>query len=277
MAETPVVVTGASGRLGTLLRRAWALEPPAGLAPVWAGRGPQVDLRWDILADPAPALPGGAVVLHLAAVLRGDAAALAQNAAMAAPVMAAARRSGAAAVLVASTAAVYAPTAIPAGETTNPAPANPYGRAKLATEAAFAAETGPGPVILRIGNVVGADALLGARGDGAPVVLDPVPGRGGGPLRSWIGPVTLARILAMLCRMAGGDRLPPVLNLTMAPPLPMAELLDAAGRVWRYGSPNPAVVPAAVLSAERLATLYPLPEASGRGLVGELTRLRGPA
>jgi nucleoside-diphosphate-sugar epimerase len=274
VAASPVVVTGANGRLGALLRRAWALEPAAGLMPVWAGRGPDADLRWDILADPPPSLPEGAIVLHLAAVLRGDTAALGQNAAMAAPVMAAARQSGAAAVLVASTAAVYAPTAVPARETVDPAPTAPYGRAKLAAEVAFQAETGPRPVVLRIGNVVGADALLGPRTDGGPVVLDPVPGRDGGPLRSWIGPVTLARVLAALCRMACEDRLPSLLNLATAPPLPMADLLDAAGRAWRYGPPNPAVVPAAVLSAERLAALYPLPEARAGGLVAELARLR---
>jgi DNA-binding MarR family transcriptional regulator len=156
--------------------------------------------------------------------------------------------------------------------------ANAAGAAGAARTARKGAEDsgleGRGLGLLRIGNVVGADALLGPRTDGGPVVLDPVPGRDGGPLRSWIGPVTLARVLAALCRMACEDRLPSLLNLATAPPLPMADLLDAAGRAWRYGPPNPAVVPAAVLSAERLAALYPLPEARAGGLVAELARLR---
>ncbi len=273
MQQIPVVVTGFTGRLGGLLRRAWQIVPSAGLAPVWCGRRPGAgaDLVWNILDGPAPLLPPGAVILHLAAVLRGDAAALAANAAMAAPVLAAARQSGARAVLFASTAAVYAPSAVPATEDTPPAPANAYGRAKLAAEMAFLA-SGPVPVSrLRIGNVVGADALLGPRATPGPLVLDPVPGRAGGPVRSWIGPQTLAQVLAALCH---APSVPPVLNLAADPPLPMADLLTAAGRDWTWGPPNPAVVPDAILSVARLAARMPLPAATPAALIAELARLK---
>lgn len=276
LGEIPVVITGATGRLGGILRRVWGAVPPPGLVPHWAARGEGTGLQWDIPGAPVPALPRGAVVLHLAAVLRGDEAALRRNSAMAAPVMAAAQAAGAVAVLFASTAAVYAPTDRPAGEDTPPAPANPYGRAKLAAEAAFRALPGPPLTVLRIGNVAGADALLAPR-PGAhapnPMLLDPVPGRAGGPLRSWIGPVTLAGALAALCRQAAAGGLPPVLNLAQSPPLTMAGLLQAAGRNWRYGPPNPAVVPAAVMDMARLAARLPLPAATEAGLAAELATL----
>lgn len=268
--KIPVIVTGATGRLGRLLHRIWSAESPEGLAPLWSGRGEGIDLQWDILDGSAPCLPAGAVVLHLAAVLGGGPEALRRNSAMAVPVMAAARRCGARAVLFASTAAVHAPSAAPATEDTPPAPANSYGQAKLAAEAAFRGAGGAPVVILRIGNVVGADALLGPRDDSGPIVLDPVPGRSGGPVRSWIGPLTFSRVLARLCRLAGDGALPPVLNVATDPPLAMADLLQAAGRNWRYGPPNPAVVPAAVLSCARLARLMELPRTSPAALAAEL-------
>ena len=64
-----------------------------------------------------------------------------------------------------------------------------------------------------------------------------------------------------------------MLNLTQSPPLPMADLLQAAGRGWHYGPPNPAVVPAAVMAGGRLAALMPLPPATAPALAAELATL----
>src|SRR5690606_18328659 len=61
-----LIVTGAGGRLGRILRAAWAEAPAPGLAPVWTGRGADLPLRWDMTAPPPAGLPRGAVVLHLA-------------------------------------------------------------------------------------------------------------------------------------------------------------------------------------------------------------------
>jgi hypothetical protein len=90
---------------------------------------------------------------------------------------------------------------------------------------------------------------IGGARPGATVVLDPVPG---GPMRSWIGPVTLAHALAALCRMAV---LPPVLNLAQPGPLRMAALLESAGIDWRYGLPNPATARRATLDTGRASAL----------------------
>lgn len=297
--ETTLVVTGASGRVGRMLRGVWRARPVPGLRVFWASRRGESGLRWDILADPAPEWPAGAVVVHLAGVTGGGEAALARNSAMVVPLLAACRHNRAAAILFASSAAVYAPSAGGAAEHDPPAPPGAYGRAKLAAERALVAGLPAGGMVLvrmRIGNVVGADALVGGAGTGGPVTLDPVPGRAGGPVRSWIGPATLARVLERLAELAaaeaeaetvaaaeavasaarrGPGALPGIVNVASDPPLAMADLLDAAGIPWVPGPPNPSVIPAATLSLARLRGLCDLPPASAASLVAELALARG--
>ncbi|VDC23531.1 NAD-dependent epimerase/dehydratase family protein [Pseudogemmobacter humi] len=252
-----------------MLRRIWRAAPPPGLAPLWAGRGPEPDLTWDILTGPAPSWPPGAVLLHLAGSTGRTDPAL--NTALVPPLLAACRANAVRHLLFASTAAVYAPGARPARETDPAAPANAYGRAKAEAESLLA-EAAPGLTVLRIGNVAGADALLGPRPDEGAIRLDPVPGSETGPLRSWIGPVSLARCLAALILRA--DDLPAVLNVAAAPPLGMADLLRASDRAWSWGPVNPAVVPAAVLDTTRLNAIAPPPPASPGGIMAELAALK---
>lgn len=246
----PLTVLGATGRIGTLLRRAWGDG-----AARWQARTPRAGhLHWDILNRPCPPGAAAGVVLMLA----GGRAAGGQDAALARSVLKAAAAQGAARVFLASSAAVYGPGEGLA-EDAAPAPVAPYGAAKLAAEAAAAGAAVP-VTILRIGNVVGADGLIGAAVPGPAVVLDPVPGRPRGPVRSWIGPVTLAAVLAALVARAGrGGRLPPVLNIAAPRPAAMADLLDAAGLPWGWGPPNPAALPAVTLATAALAALVPLP------------------
>ena len=259
-----VIVTGAGGRLGRLLRAAWAEDPPAGLSPIWVGRGPGFDLQWDILSDPPPALPQGADVLHLAGVTRGDMAALQRNVAMVTPLALACRKAAVRRIILASSVAVYAPGVLPSEETEAVAAANPYGQSKVETEAAMRGAASCPVTALRIGNVAGADALLGPRGPDE-IVLDPVAGCKGGPLRSWIGAATLAKVLGQLIPQP----LPPVLNLACDPPQYMADLLTASGLRWRFGPPNPGVVPVATVSVRRLARLVCLPMADPARLAAE--------
>lgn len=267
-----VIVTGAGGRLGRLLRAAWQEAPPEGLRPVWTGRGQGVDLAWDLLADPVPDLPRGGVVLHLAGVLAGPEDALRRNAAMVAPLVAACRASGARRLLAVSSAAVYGAGRPEADEDDAPAPVSVYGRAKAEMESLVLSAPSLAATVLRIGNVAGADALLGPRPAGQEIVLDAVQGRNGGPLRSWIGARSLARVLAALCRLPA---LPPVLNIACDPPLPMADLLNASGLPWRQGPVNPATIPVATLSTRRLAALVDLPPAYAATLAAEAAWARG--
>lgn len=272
--RTTLVVTGAGGRVAGLLRHAWADAAPD-LAILWSSRRPGHDLRWDLLTGPAPMLPRGAVILHLAGVTRGPAEALDANHRMIPPLMDAARAAGAS-VLVASTAAVYAPGPGDSDEDRAPDPQTGYGWSKLTAEGAALALAGGRPVtVLRIGNVLGADALFGPRPGAGATILDPLPGRPGGPVRSWIGPRTLADVLARLAPMARRGLLPPVLNLAQAPALPMEALLCAGRRRWAYGPPNPQVVARHTLDIRRLAGLLPVPRATPCTLVAELAALEG--
>lgn len=253
-----------------MLRAAWDMAPPPGLRILWSGRGPGADLPWDIVNGTVD-LPKACLILHLAAVMRGSPDQMALNPEMAARVAAAAVACGSRLVLMASTAAIYGARGTACDEQEPPLPFSPYGQAKLAAESALFMAAGSVPATaLRIGNVVGADALLGAAGP-APVVLDPVPGHPGGPVRSWIGPQLLARLIAGLTAQAV---LPSRLNIATAPPLPMAALLQAAGKAWHYGPPNPAVLPRAVLDTALLHRLIPLPPTTPAALIADWRGLR---
>lgn len=265
---TTVIVTGAGGRLGRLLQQAWPAVAPD-LHPVWLVRQPPApgQVAWDMALPPPPDLPRHAVILHLAGSVRGPAE---SHPALAQAVLALARASDARHLFLASSAAVYGRAAAAHDEAGPVAPLSDYGRAKLAAEAVLAGQ--PGATCLRIGNVAGADAILG---NPQARRLDPVPDDPRGPLRSYIGPLTLARVLAELARQAAQGRpLPAVLNIAQAPAVAMADLLQAAGRDWRWGPPNPDVIPRAILSTDRLAALVPdLPAASASALVAERSLL----
>ena len=271
-----VVVTGSAGRIGSLLRLAW--PPVVGSAPVlWTARQPALGLTgWDIGRDLPPPMPRGAILLHLAGVVGGDGTRLPLNAVLTCEVCRAAVQAGARHVFVASTVAVYRPGPSDLAETDAPDPANPYGAAKwqgeLAAREVLSAPNAPGLTVLRIGNVAGADALLGRTG---PMVLDPVEGQSGGPLRSYIGPGRLASVLAGLIDLAvRGRSLPATLNLAEPGVMAMADLLTAAGRDWRFGPPNPQVVPRVGVDTGALLHLVPIPAATPAGIVADLAQFK---
>jgi hypothetical protein len=241
--DIPLVVTGADGRVGRLLRAAWAGQPPKGVVPIWCAR--KSGYWQDLLAGPLDPVPTGAVMLHLALDLSDGPDASARSAVMASAVATAARQGRARQILFASTAAVYAPSDHDLDETSACQPTTAYGHAKLVAEAACRAAAGPVPMTaLRIGNVVGAGALIGAaRGDG-PVELDPVAGR----------PGEMARLISQLARRAD---LPDALNLASPGAWTMADLLGAGGYPWAYGPYRDQVLPRLTLDTTRLATYCP--------------------
>lgn len=253
----PLLITGGNGRIGTILHDCWPWAMRDGLRPIWQSRRSEVGfLHWDILQQPAPPWAGG-IVLHLAGG-RADSDA---EVPLALAVLRAAQAQGARHVFLASSAAVY-PAGTDLGEDTAPAPASPYGEGKRAMEEAaldWQARHGGGLTILRIGNVAGADALLGA-GRRAAVTLDPVEGSALGPVRSYIGPAMLAAALARLAALAAArTALPRVLNVAAPRPVAMGALLDAAGIGWSFGPTNPASRPQVTLDTRRLQALVRLP------------------
>lgn len=164
-----------------------------------------------------------------------DAATLSGNRVITAACLAAAQAAGIERVLLASSSAVYGvdPSGAAFAETSQPRPQSDYGRAKLEAEAVCdpARQAGLEVCVLRIGNVAGADALLapltGQIADPArPLRIDAF-ADGHGPLRSYIGPATLARVLAGLAIWPGS--LPKLLNVAAPSPVYMEDLAHAAG------------------------------------------------
>ena len=262
-----VLITGAAGRLGQILQAVWADRDQPGFRPLWSARhaSNSTFLPWDILSGPAPDLPKGCVILHFAGQLRGTAPALAANAKMALLVCEAAKAASARHVFLASSAAVYGPSAADLFEVHAPDPRSDYGRAKLDMERAAlcwaqtAGPDAPGVTCLRIGNVLGADALFGHARRGHDMVVDRIPGQDGGPLRSYIGPHAFAQKLAGLVgRINAKADMPNILNVTSPGAVFMADLLSAAEIGFRFGPSNLAVFPKVSLSTAKLAALVPL-------------------
>ena len=272
-APIPVLVTGASVRVGRALRAIWGDNAGKTLPILWQSRDLAVagDLFWDIGQNPPPPLPAGLIVLHLAGKTSG---AVDENAAVTEAVCAASVAARARHVFVMSSAAIYAPGPLPMDETTLPAPTGPYGLAKLAAEQAALRRIPHRLTILRLANLAGADALLGpAR---PHVSLDPIDGQRGGPERSYIGPRVLAQVLAdLLRRAADGAPLPQLLNLAQQPPVAMADLLQARGQSWSFGPARPAAIPRVVLNSDRLAAMVQLPRTSPQALIADLDSVPG--
>lgn len=323
----PLLILGGTGRIGTILHDCWPWAMRDGLRPIWqARRATPGFLEWNILHAPPPPWAGG-IVLHLA----GGRADPAAEVPLARAVLAAAAAQRARHVFLASSAAVYAPGA-DLDEAAAVEPPSAYGRIKRAMERAaldwHALHADTGLTILRIGNVAGADALLGGAGlaqlaangghgalaagtashvpapdpppdrpvtadrpgsalrrvpctatPPAPITLDPVAGAPLGPLRSYIGPVTLSAVLARLARLAAaGAPLPVVLNVAAPRPVAMGALLDAAGLPWAFGAPDPAVLPCVTLDTSRLQALVRLPPNASqpRAMVAEWRNLSFP-
>ena len=277
-----VLVVGGGGRVGRLLRAAWAREGQGGL--IWQHRSGMGDgPRFDPLSDPAgyaDAARGADAILNLAGRVGGDATDLVHHSDLAQAALRSAREGGVPRVFIASSAAVYGPTHC-AGEDDPLLPASDYGRAKVAMEIAVRNWTarhpaGPAAICLRIGNVAGADRLLGHAGAASPQMLDLFE-NGKAPVRSYIGPRALARGLgALFAAGRAGRAVPAVLNMALDGAVAMEALLDADGRAWQ-GRPAPDGGPPEVsLDVTRLGwVIGALPDARAGDIVADLRSLSG--
>ncbi|SFM79791.1 NAD-dependent epimerase/dehydratase family protein [Shimia aestuarii] len=226
-----LLIPGATGKLGRLMRRAWERAQLPGWRPVWIGRqaATGVDVVWQP-GNPAPCDADAVLALWGVVPGGGD---LDDNTTLARAAMALGRESGAARVLQCSSSAVYGPGAR-LSEDTPCAPANAYGAAKLAMEAVISKETGktgPPACALRLANVVGADSLFDALSSEAPMVIDRF-ADGQGPLRSYATPSGIWRAVETLLQ---AETLPGVINVATPAPVGMDALARAAGRKfdWR--------------------------------------------
>lgn len=263
---------GGTGRVGQALARLWPqIAEDRNIGPgIWQYRGPdrpQVadeTLRWDILREPAPELtsPVSAVIL-LAGVMGSDPEALAMNVSLAKAAAHLARRQGNLRLITFSTQAVYGRQTGPITEASPCHPENPYGHAKLEMEKAL--ETYPFSVSLRIGNVFGTDTLS-RTAESKAVTLDRFPD-GRSPRRSYIGPLTLGRVLARL--LDPELDVPSVLNVASPGVFAMGTLLEAAGVSFETRPAPESALPELELDVTALAQLVPGLETTAEDLVAE--------
>ncbi|WP_299684309.1 NAD-dependent epimerase/dehydratase family protein [uncultured Tateyamaria sp.] len=236
----PLVVLGAGGKLGRLMAGAWPDDV------VQYGRA---DL--DILDHAAlmSALRGARAVLCLAGCTNGSGRPMSLNTTLAQLTLGAAAATGCGRVFLMSSAAVYGRQTGHLSEATAPAPVAEYGQSKLRMEQMAADHSHPCSV-LRLGNVAGADAILGGWQPG--FALD-VLADGTTPRRSYIGPRSLVRVLYMLSLTRD---IPPLLNIAAPGTLAMGDLLDAAGLAWTPRTPDGDIIAKVTLDTSLLSTLF---------------------
>lgn len=276
------VFLGASGRIGHLLRAVWPDATASNFRIDWQFRAAQPSIQntliWPDLAALEPFLDhaksvGGldGLFVFLGAARTGDktdADQMAINVSLVNQALRAAVAAEIPRVFIASSSAVYgAGGGEPFDENSALHPVNAYGAAKRDMEALCVASAAGYDIevcLLRIGNVAGADALLGPTegwqsGD-APRLLDIYPD-GDGPRRSYIGPESLADVLR--CLALHPQPLPQVINVAAPVSVSMKALLDAAGVDW-----EPRFVPASplqdiVLDCECLTALSDIKVSDG--------------
>lgn len=234
---------GGTGRVGQMLRCAWQHVAPRH-SIIWQRRVAVPHAPEDWVWDPAdgpddlvrncrerPPLRG---MLVFAGVTPSATANYSENVDILESCIDTARHLGVSRLIVASSSAVYgASTAGPIPESAPLQPVNDYGRSKVMVEEACARHRSDGLQIscLRIGNVLGADALMvNARraSQANPLCVDIFPD-GFGVRRTYIGPATLARVLDMLM---AAPSLPECVNVGLRLPVLMDQLAERSGVPW---------------------------------------------
>lgn len=250
-----VVFLGAGGRLGQLLKPRW----PG--SAVWATRA---DVDIDDPQGLATALADAETVFCLAGVTPGASQPMENNPRLAQQVLDAAWHLGGRRVVLFSTAAVYGAQPDPLTEHGPTSPQSAYGRSKLKMEDVAVRHPNPS-TCLRLGNVAGADAILGNWRQG--FTLDTF-ADGTTPERSYIGPTCLARVLFTI---ANSDNLPDIVNVSAPGAVAMGDLLNAAQLDWTSRPATEATIARVALETgllERFVTFSPN-DSTAAGIVAD--------
>lgn len=244
-----VLVLGSTGKLGALLRKHWPVDSPLNI--IWHGRRGTVDVAFDIL-DEYCALEAAIDRSDAIFLLAGRTTdPLQDNVEIARTVIAAVQGKP---LVFASSAAVYGSGIC--AENAKLEPYSDYGRIKCLVEGMIGAYHGK-HCILRIGNVIGADALLGAERSNyrLHVFAD-----GTSLERSYINPSLLASVLqSVFIQIMGDEEMPDILNIACPEPVFMAELLDQAGLPWTAEAAPAGVIPSVVLETALLEEIFEFP------------------
>lgn len=265
---------GSGGRIGRMISYGWSQMLPSDWNFIRQGRAAgwptnSGSLQWDP-ADGVAALckwvdlfgPVDAMLV-LSGVVPSRGSDLSQNSKIAEACLEGAAAAGIERVLLTSSSAVYgAYQERPFRETDSTQPVNAYGQEKLNMEAVGQSYNSESVEVcaLRIGNVTGADALLINRANAtlaSPLKIDCF-ADGTGPLRSYIGPMTLARVCETLTTTPRS--LPAVINVAALAPVRMEALASAAAIPWAYKAAPSTSYQHITLDCSRLARLHPFEE-----------------
>lgn len=278
--EKPILALGGSGRVAGLLRAAFEITGEDRV--IWQSRA---DVPGGICLDPlaengmealSEAMIGRDLIFALAGVTPATGVPLNINSVLANRVLCAAEKAGVKHVFFVSSAAVYGVSDLAHGEEEALTPVSDYGVSKQRMEEGILrADSSVQLVILRIGNIVGADQLIGRVGLQKDVMLDCF-ANGRGPLRSYIGPVTLARVISRLMDHAdAGRELPQIINIAAAD-LYMDELLEAADMSYERRAAPAHGIARVIFDLARLQSLYDFApdDLTAAGMVQEMRRLQ---
>jgi UDP-glucose 4-epimerase len=259
-ADRKWLLVGGTGRVGTLMRPHWAGCLPRGVQLVEQHRNPtrQDGLYWLPLESGLPEHCRPEAMIVLSGILPGLGN-LDNNVHIGEAVLQSAVTTGVQRVLLASSQAVYkVGDGLPMAEDAPTLPVGHYGAAKLAMERAVERfrRADIDLCCLRIGNVAGADAMLinaAKATTDSPVKIDRF-GTGSGPVRSYIGPATLARVLVAL--LLNPFPLPPVLNVAAPQPVAMADLVVATGRPFQFCPAPATAIERIILDCSLLSDMF---------------------
>lgn len=272
MTPLRVLVLGSSGRVGMMLRHFWAqnteLLRSANTEFVFQSRNALLsrpdDLLWN-LHDPLPkavidAAPFDCMIVLSGVVPRPDAD-FTLNTDIGTACVAAAAQLGISHILLASTSAVYGTYSnMPFTETDPLRPLTDYGRSKRDMEEVcrtLAKAADIALCCLRMGNVAGADALLanGAKLPPGEKLRLEVFRDGGTPVRSYIGPHSLANVMLSLIHKR--TQLPNILNIAAPRPVTMHALAQAAGIPLELHHTDDNAHQRVTLACDALTALHP--------------------
>lgn len=272
------LITGAGGRLGSLLRAARRDATDLKTRFVFQSRDTGSDIRWSPGENP-DALPKCELLIALWGVTSGTEEDLNANAILVQATNEVAGQIGARKVVHISTAGVYGP-----GENLHEdSPLrtySDYGKSKIKMEEEVALQRSAADqkhVCIRLANVVGADSLANALRRPGPAKIDNFSTdeiTHQGPVRSYIGAGDLLHIFDELNDLPE-TKLPEILNVACPEPISMEDLIFAADKdvIWR---PAPAAATSHVtLDVTRLKALFPTLDfmTNAQALVAEWKRL----
>ncbi len=260
-----VIILGASGKVGRMLRAVWKESPPKDFDFIYVYRSVPQGKDGVVWAPGLPTdhLPKAQAIVALWGATPRSEYRFSDNTDLAIATLELARDLQVERVLHCSSAAVYSPSPEPLTEIpTGPAP-NDYGQSKLDMEHQITQWISENEglfsnVIMRLANVAGADGLFNNMKPGKSVTLDRF-ADGQGPRRSYIGVTDLAKVIEALIMASRFDG---PINIAATKATEMSGLASAAGCSVKWKPAPDGAIASVTLDTTRLQSVLKLDDSS---------------